>query len=128
MSLLFVVAFSCTEDEPAEQVPETALADLGKYNMKIIPDFPGSGDEVKLVISGDCRYNKLSGVTRSGKVIDVVKQFNSMIMAPCVLTNDTILIGKLSPATYRINYRLVDIAVSPGRTTFAVSFMLPVSK
>lgn len=128
LPFLILAAFSCTKDVSQEQIPEIPINDLGKYNMKIIPESPASGDEVRLVIFQDCRYNKLTGLKRSGTVIDIVKQYNSMIMAPCVLTNDTIQIGKLPAGIYKINYRLVDIAVLPGKTTFSVSFRLPVAR
>jgi hypothetical protein len=128
LPFLILAAFSCTKDVSQEQIPEIPINDLGKYNMKIIPESPVSGDEVRLVLYQDCRYNKLTSLKRSGTVIDIVKQYNSMIMAPCVLTNDTIQIGKLPAGIYRINYRLVDIAVLPGKTTFSVSFRLPVAR
>jgi hypothetical protein len=128
LPFLILAAFSCTKDVSQEQIPEIPINDLGKYNMKIIPESPVSGDEVRLVLYQDCRYNKLTSLKRSGTVIDIVKQYNSMIMAPCVLTNDTIQIGKLPAGIYRINYWLVDIAVLPGKTTFSVSFRLPVAR
>ena len=110
-------------------VPDITTADLAKYKMKILPEDPAAGDEIKLVVYEECRYNKLSGVHRDGTTVDIEKQFNSMIMAPCVLTNDTILIGKLPGGTYRVNYKLVDIAYQPGgKTAFAVSFRLVVSR
>jgi hypothetical protein len=123
-----MAAFSCTKDVIAPLVPEIPISELGKYNMKILPDNPTSVDDVKLVIYDDCKYNKLIGVQRSLTNIDIVKQYNSMIMAPCIMTNDTILIGKLPVNTYKVYYRLVDIAVQPGKTTFSVSFKLEISK
>jgi hypothetical protein len=123
-----LAAFSCTKSIIAPPVPEVPISELGKYNMKILPDNPTSADDVKLVIYQDCKYNKLTGVQRSLANIDIVKQYNSMIMAPCIMTNDTILIGKLPVNIYKVYYRLVDIAVQPGKTTFSVSFKLEISK
>lgn len=119
---------SCTKNAIAPSVPEIPISELGKYNMKILPVTPTSADDVKLVIYQDCKYNKLVAVQRSLTNIDVVKQYNSMIMAPCVMTNDTILIGKLPVNTYKVYYRLVDIATQPGKTTFSVSFQLNITK
>jgi len=97
--------------------------------MKILPEAPSSSVEVKLVVYEECRYNKLVGVKREGSTIAIEKQHNSMIMAPCVLTNDTIVIGKLPAGSYRVNYKLVDIAYQPtAKTTLAVSFRLDVAK
>lgn len=96
--------------------------------MKILPQVPSPGDDIKLVVYEECRYNKLNSVNRTGTTIDIEKQFNSMIMAPCMLTNDTILIGKLPAGTYKVNYKLVDIAYQPaGKTTFSLSFKLLVA-
>jgi len=89
---------------------EQEIADLAAQNMKIIPENPTSKDEIKLVVFDDCTYNILSGVEGNGKTIDIQKQFNSMMKWPCVIKNDTIMIGKLSQGTYTVNYKLVDIA------------------
>ena len=123
-----IFLFSCTKTVTVTETPvqEVPISDLGKYKMKILPESPASNDEIRLVIYEDCKYNRLTGVQRSGTTIDIEKQYNSMIMAPCFMTNDTILIGKLPVNTYKVNYRLVDIAVPPGRTTFGISFKLAV--
>lgn len=126
---IMVSSFSCTDTVSYVPMPEITTADLAKYNMKILPEAPASADEIKLVVYGECKYNRLNGVRRDGAVIEIEKQFNSMIMAPCVLTNDTIMIGKLPGGTYRVNYKLVDIAYQPAaKTTFALSFKLNVAK
>ncbi len=129
--ILFFIAlatYSCTKNVISPAVTEISISELEKYNMKILPDNPGSADDIKLVIYQDCKYNKFIGVQRSLNNIDIEKQYNSMIMAPCVMANDTILIGKLPVNTYMVYYRLVDIAVQPGKTTFALSFKLTISK
>jgi len=124
-----VSSFGCTDVVSYIPDSEITTADLDKYKMKILPQAPASGDDIKLVVYEECRYNKLIGVKRDGTTIAIEKQHNSMIMAPCVLTNDTILIGKLPEGTYRVNYKLIDIAYQPaGKTTFAVSFKLVVAK
>lgn len=131
MVFVMVSSFACTDTVTfvPSPMPEITTADLEKYKMKILPGAPASGDEIRLVVYDECKYNKLNGVHRNGSVIDIEKQFNSMIMAPCIITNDTILIGKLPGGTYRVNYRLVDIAYQPaGKTTFALSFKLVVSR
>jgi hypothetical protein len=121
----------CTGNDTVYQqtIPEISTEDLAKYKMKILPEVPTSSDDIKLVIFEDCKYNKLVKVQRNGSFIDIEKQYNSMIMAPCMITNDTILIGKLPIGIYGVNYRLVDIARQPDvKTTFSVSFKLSISK
>lgn len=120
--LLFL--FACSD-----QVSELQLTDLSKYNMKIIPEKPTSNDQIKLVVFDDCTYNVLSGVTRTDKTIDIQKKFNSMMKWPCVMKNDTILIGKLPEGTYTVNYKLLDTSTQvTDPTAISFSFSLPVSK
>jgi hypothetical protein len=129
--LISTLIVSCTGSETVYQqtMPELTTSDLAKYKMKILPEIPTSGDDVKLIIYEDCKYNKLVKVQKSGNFIDIEKQYNSMIMAPCMITNDTILIGKLPIGTYGVNYRLVDIARQPDvKTNFYVAFKLSISK
>ncbi len=124
----FVTCFACVEMVSETALPEISITDLANYKMKILPDVPTSSIDVKLVIYEDCKYNKLNKVERNGSTIDIEKQFNSMIMAPCVLTNDTILIGKLPAGTYRVNYKLVDLStVTKNKTPFAIAFKLVVT-
>jgi hypothetical protein len=105
------------------------LTDLSKHNMKIIPEKVTSNDLIKLVVFDDCTYNVLSGVTRNDKTINIQKQFNSMMKWPCVMKNDTILIGKLPDGTYTVNYKLLDTSTQvTDPTAISFSFSLPVSK
>jgi hypothetical protein len=127
--LLFFVASACADQISVSSVEYLPITDLGKYNMKILPESPTSVDNVRLVIFDDCQYNLLDGVKKSGNTISIEKHFNSMMMLPCMLRNDTIEIGKLPAGTYRVNYRLVDMALQPdGKTSIAISFNLLVSK
>ena len=122
--LFFFFMLACSD-----QVGEVQLVDLSMHNMKIIPDNPTSNDPIKLVIFDDCTYNVLSGVSRIGKIIDIQKQFNSMMKWPCVMKNDTILIGKLPEGTYTVNYKLLDTSTQvTDQTAISFSFSLPVSK
>lgn len=122
--LFFFFMLACSD-----QVNEVQLVDLSMHNMKIIPDNPTSNDPIKLVIFDDCTYNVLSGVTRTDKTIDIRKQFNSMMKWPCVMKNDTILIGKLPEGTYTVNYKLLDTSTQvTDQTAIFFSFSLPVSK
>jgi len=126
---LLFAAFGCSDATNELPIPELSSNDLAKYKMKILPEVPAAAQEVKLVLYEECKYNKLAGVTKTGNTIAVERQFNSMIMAPCVLTNDTISLGKLAAGSYRVDYKLVDIAYQPkGKTTVAVSFRLDVLK
>jgi hypothetical protein len=121
--LLFFL-FACSD-----QVVEVQTTDLAEHNMKIIPEKPSSQDEIKLVIFDDCTYNTLSKNSRNGKTIDIEKQFNGMMKWPCVMKNDTILIGKLPQGTYNVNYTLIDISQqAPQNISFTFSFQLAVGK
>ncbi len=124
----FVACFACVDVVVETPPPEVTVAELANYKMKILPDVPTSSVDVKLVIYEDCKYNKLIKVERNGSTIDIEKQFNSMIMAPCMLTNDTIPIGKLPAGTYRVNYKLVDLStVTQIKTPVAIAFKLVVT-
>ena len=105
----------------SEKVSEVQLIDLSKHNMKIVPENPTSNDQIKLVVFDDCTYNILSGVTRTDNTIDIQKLFNSMMKWPCVMKNDTILIGKLPVGSYNVNYTLIDISQQAPQNIF-VSF------
>ena len=122
--VILVLAFSCSE-----KVEEVQYSNLTDHHMKIIPDKPNSNDEIMLVILGDCTYNVLSGITRNGNTIDVVKQFNSMMKWPCVMQNDTIKIGKLPEGNYTVNYKLMDTSTQvTDPVSVSFSFQLPVTK
>lgn len=123
--VFFCFLFSCTE----KLTDEVQLVDLKEHNMKLLPLNPTANDEIRLVIFDDCTYNVLSGVSRRGNTIDISKQFNSMMKWPCVMQNDTILIGKLSAGNYTLNYKLVDISTQSSQPiVLSLSFNLVVSK
>ncbi len=129
MKRLAIIGFLFFLFACSDQVSELQLADLSQHNMKIIPEKPTSNDQIKLVVFDDCTYNVLSGVTRTDKIIDIRKQFNSMMKWPCVMKNDTILIGKLPEGTYTINYKLLDTSTQvTDPVALSFSFSLPVSK
>lgn len=122
--LFFFLVLACSD-----QVSEVQLVDLSTHNMKIIPEKPTANDEIKLVVFDDCTYNVFAGVTRNNKTIDILKQFNSMMKWPCVMKNDTILIGKLPEGTYIVNYKLLDTSTQvTNPISISFSFSLPVSK
>ncbi|MCX6222762.1 MAG: hypothetical protein NTZ69_17480 [Bacteroidia bacterium] len=126
--IIVVTCFACVGIVSETPLPEISVAELANYKMKILPDVPTSSVDVKLVIYEDCKYNRLNKVERNGNIIDIEKQFNSMIMAPCMLTNDTIPIGKLPAGTYRVNYKLVDLStVTKNKIPFAIAFKLIVT-
>ena len=104
------------------------ISDPAEYNMKIIPSNPASSDEVKLVVYDDCQDNKLASLTRNGSTIQIVEQFNSRVMMPCFKSNDTIIIGKLPMGSYIINYKLMDIAITPPKASLNLNFSLAVSQ
>lgn len=111
LSISILVATACKEQS---HVIDIQLSDLKDHNMKILPSIPTVNDEIKLVVFDDCTYNVLSGVSRTENIIDIRKQFNGMMKWPCVIKNDTILIGKLPEGIYTVNYKLVDIARTTG--------------
>ena len=102
--------------------------DPASSNMKIIPVLPTVRDEIQLVIYDDCNYNSLSGITRNGKTIHVIKQFNSMMKWPCLIKNETINLGKLPAGGYVLNYKLLDFATAPPKAIVNLNFNLFVSQ
>jgi len=126
---LLFLPIGCTKSESHELENFIPVMDISKYHMKLLPESAISTDIVKLVVFDDCQYNLLTGVARSGNIIEITKQFNSMMKLPCMLRNDTIPIGKLPSGSYTINYKLVDVATSSKQQiVFAISFPLTVSK
>lgn len=117
VSSLFFIA--CTDE--VNKVNEVQITDLKDHNMKIIPENPTTKDEIKLVVFDDCTYNKLSGITKNDKNIEIQKQFNSMMKWACFQVNDTISLGKLSEGTYTVNYKLVDVSTQVSNP-IALSF------
>lgn len=125
-SICLLLAVSCV-DEVIEKPVQ--LSDPADYNMKIIPDSPFVNDEIKLVVYDDCTYNVLSGVKRNGNIIDIRKQFNSMMKWPCFPENDTISLGQLPEGTYTIKYKLADLStVAKDSIALSFSFGLTVSQ
>ena len=125
LTIFFFMAFIRCSDMKAD----LQLDDLKEHNMKIIPENPASGDDIKLVVFDDCTYNILSAIIRTGKIIDIQKTFNSMMKWPCVMKNDTIMIGKLPEGTYTVNYKLLDTSTqTTDPIALSFSFSLPVSR
>jgi len=119
-----IILFACSDT--GNEIP---VNDLREHNMNLIPEKPSTQDEIKLVIFDDCTYNTLSKNKRSGKTIEIEKQFNGMMKWPCVQRNDTILIGKLPQGTYNVNYTLIDISQqAPQNISFTFSFQLAVAR
>ena len=127
--VLFIFSNACTDQIIVQSADYIPVTDLSKYNMKIIPVTPISSENVRLVIYEDCQYNLLSGVTKNGNTISIEKHFNSMMKLPCMLRNDTIVIGKLSVGSYIVNYKLLDLSTFvKDPVALAISFNLLVSK
>ena len=125
-ALVLILFFSvgCTEEDKSVQ----PVNQVGN-NMRIIPDKPGRNDEIRLVIYDDCTYNTLSKNKQTGNTINIEKQFNSMMKWPCMMKNDTIVIGKLPQGTYNVNYTLIDISQpAPKNITFSLSFQFDVAQ
>ena len=127
--IVFAILFftACTWHAEEFSV-DPVITDPAEVNMKITPSSPTVLDDIRLVIYDDCNYNTLVGVTRSGKTINIAKQFNSMMKWPCIMKNDTIEIGKLPTGTYILNYKLVDIAQSTPKIDRSYYFNLIVTQ
>ena len=123
--ICMVLPIACTKNMV---VPIIVITDPSGHNMRIIPPNPTNSDEIKLVVYNDCKYNNLTGITQNGNTIQIVKQYNSRMMIPCFITNDTIKIGKLSQGSYLLNYKLLDNATSPPKATLNLNFNLVVSQ
>ena len=126
--IVLALFWKCSDaDVVPDNLPEVPLSELASYKMKILPVIPTTGNAIYLVIYEDCGYNKLAFVQRNGSVINIEKQFNSRMMLPCMLRNDTIQLGVLPKGTYLVVYKLVDLATANRpRTSFSLSFKLPV--
>jgi len=123
IALSMALPIACSRN----MVIPTIISDPAEHNMKFIPSNPTSSDQIILVVYNDCKYNNLTGITRKGNMIQIVKQFNSRIMMPCFITNDSIKIGKLLQGSYLINYKLLDNATAPPKATLDLNFTLVVS-
>ena len=127
--LLTVLACSDKITVSESQVNYKHVTDLSQYNMKIIPEPPTSADNIRLVVYQDCQYNILAGVTKNGNTIEIEKHFNSMMKLPCMLRNDTIVIGKLAVGTYQVNFKLMDLSTQvKDHVALAISFNLQLVK
>jgi len=127
--VLFFISNACSDQITVQSADYTPVTDLSKYNMKIIPVPPTSADNVRLVIYDDCQYNLLDGVTKTGNTISIEKHFNSMMKLPCMLRNDTIVIGKLAMGTYQVNFKLMDLSTQvKDHVALAISFNLQIVK
>ena len=128
LAILFALFGGCAKTtDPTAGVPEIPFSDLAGYKMKILPADATAGSSFALVVFDDCGYNRLTSVQKNGSLIEIDKQFNSRMMVPCLLRNDTIQLGILSKGTYRIVYKLMDVATpNDPRITFSLSFKLPV--
>lgn len=104
------IAFSLVVSACTLVTDEIPLSNPAEHNMKFIPENPTSADNINLVVFDDCTYNELSEITRSGKTIEIRKQFNSMMKRPCLPKNDTISLGQLPEGTYTVRYKLVDLS------------------
>ena len=55
-------------------------------------------------------YDNFKSIDISGNIIKLIREYNSMLGMPCILTNDTLSVGKLNKGNYSIIYLLNDIA------------------
>jgi hypothetical protein len=125
LTVILGLLFATSCNKPLDQ---ELISDPTAHHMKIIPDNPGTNDEIRLIVYDDCTYNILSGINRNGTTIDIQKQFNGMMKWPCMIRNDTILIGKLPEGTFTIHYKLTDIGYLKPDIVLSLTFILNVSR
>jgi hypothetical protein len=126
--IVLIFLFGCKESADDIQSKEQLKADLKAHNMLLLPENPTANDVIKLVVLDDCTYNVLSGVMINMQLIQIRKQFNGFMKWPCVIKNDTILIGKLPQGIYNVNYTLIDISqTDPENIVLSFDFKMPVS-
>ena len=99
--IIFAISvMSCTKtDENADD----------SLNFEIIPLNPTSNDVIKIVHSV-CNYEVLKKLEISNFSIIYQREFNSSMKQPCVINNDTLILGKLQAGTYTYTYELFDIS------------------
>lgn len=103
--LIFMFGMAgCEEEaEPVKEDEELEIADFA-----FLPEQPTMKDEVSLLFSG-CRYYQTASVSVGNDEILVRKHFNSRLMWPCELVNDTIPLGKLKKGEYSVTLKIIDL-------------------
>ncbi|MBU1012965.1 MAG: hypothetical protein KKG99_08155 [Bacteroidetes bacterium] len=79
------------------------------FNFEIIPLNPTSNDEIKIVHSV-CNYEVLKKLEINNFSIIYQREFNSSMKQPCIIKNDTLVLGILQAGTYTYTYELIDIS------------------
>lgn len=93
-----ILVISCTKSD--EHVDDS-------FNLEIIPLNPTSNDVIKIVHSV-CNYEVLKKLEIDNFSITYQREFNSSMKQPCVMTNDTLMLGKLQAGIYTYTYELID--------------------
>ncbi len=101
--MLGCFVFSSCQEVPLPDNQSTIEID----KFVIVPLSPTAKDQIKLVTYG-CKYNVLAYVKTKGKDIEVKKRFNSQMKWPCILFQDTILLGQLKDGNYKVKFLIVD--------------------
>jgi hypothetical protein len=99
---VMLVFNSCMDDTPPE-----FHSNSHKKETKIFPSNPTTNDVVKL-ITYDCKYYALGSVSEKSNNIQIKKRFNSQMKWPCVLTYDTLSLGRLKQGKYSVNLLIID--------------------
>jgi hypothetical protein len=97
--LLTFTLCSCSEIEP----------EPSNYEITIEPSNPTSNDEIQFIHT-HCKYEAFRSIDLIQSTFFYNTQFNSSILGLCILTKDTLLIGKLPIGIYLIKYELIDIS------------------
>jgi hypothetical protein len=93
---------ACMDDNPPPVHYDVNLKDI-----HVLPTKPTAKDVVKITTYG-CKYYALASITVKAKDITIKKRFNSQLKWPCVLTTDTISLGKLKKGSYKVTILVVD--------------------
>lgn len=103
LTLLFILT-NCSKEITLYEDP----LDLKSEEFTFIPRSPNTNVDVSMVYYG-CGYYETSSVTLENKNILVKKHFNGAMKRPCILKQDTILLGKLNKGDYLVTLEIIDI-------------------
>ena len=79
-------------------------------NLSIIPENPGTEDEIQIVEKDASSCETLSIALTAGNNIEYTRRFNSMLAMPCLIYTDTVSLGHLEAGNYKLLYTLIDKA------------------
>jgi len=99
-----VLCLSC-RDNTSEDTNEVILS-LNEFMF--LPEVPTSKENTSVIFYG-CSYYSTTKVSVGNPEILIRKHFNSQLKWPCVLSYDTISLGKLKKGDYEIKFEIIDL-------------------